>query len=197
MSDTVVEPYNCTLSVHQLVENTDETYCIDNEALYDICFRTLKLTTPTYGDLNHLVSATMSGVTTCLRFPGQLNADLRKLAVNMVPFPRLHFFMPGFAPLTSRGSQQYRALTGKQRLQWKVIYTYMWRLTTQNLKIANVPFIGFVPLHSSRAHTTDVRCEEYDGSLRSQARAILNRCRYIPGSSLNEGSWRADVERAE
>ena len=42
---------------------------------------------------------------------GQLNADLRKLAVNMVPFPRLHFFMPGFAPLTSRGSQQYRALT--------------------------------------------------------------------------------------
>ena len=51
------------------------------------------------------------GVTTCLRFPGQLNADLRKLAVNMVPFPRLHFFMPGFAPLTSRGSQQYRSLT--------------------------------------------------------------------------------------
>jgi tubulin beta len=88
-----------------------QTFCIDNEALYDICFRTLKLTTPTYGDLNHLVSLTMSGVTTCLRFPGQLNADLRKLAVNMVPFPRLHFFMPGFAPLTSRGSQQYRSLT--------------------------------------------------------------------------------------
>ena len=76
VSDTVVEPYNATLSVHQLVENTDETFCIDNEALYDICFRTLKLTTPTYGDLNHLVSATMSGVTTCLRFPGQVRIDL-------------------------------------------------------------------------------------------------------------------------
>jgi tubulin beta len=63
------------------------------------------------GDLNHLISATMSGVTCCLRFPGQLNSDLRKLAVNLVPFPRLHFFMIGFAPLTSRGSQQYRALT--------------------------------------------------------------------------------------
>merc|ERR1712080_200692 len=111
VSDTVVEPYNATLSVHQLVENTDETYCIDNEALYDICFRTLKLTSPSYGDLNHLVSAAMSGVTTCLRFPGQLNSDLRKLAVNLIPFPRLHFFMVGFAPLTSRGSQQYRALT--------------------------------------------------------------------------------------
>jgi len=50
----------------------------------------------------------MSGVTTCLRFPGQLNSDLRKLAVNMVPFPRLHFFMVGFAPLIPRGSHQFR-----------------------------------------------------------------------------------------
>ncbi|KAI3732328.1 hypothetical protein L1987_63532 [Smallanthus sonchifolius] len=111
VSDTVVEPYNATLSVHQLVENADECMVLDNEALYDICFRTLKLTTPSFGDLNHLISATMSGVTCCLRFPGQLNSDLRKLAVNLVPFPRLHFFMVGFAPLTSRGSQQYRALT--------------------------------------------------------------------------------------
>ncbi|KAL7077097.1 hypothetical protein ACQ4LE_003934 [Meloidogyne hapla] len=109
VSDTVVEPYNATLSVHQLVENTDETYCIDNEALYDICFRTLKLQNPNYGDLNHLVSLTMSGVTTCLRFPGQLNADLRKLAVNMVPFPRLHFFMPGFAPLSAKGAAAFQA----------------------------------------------------------------------------------------
>eukprot|EP00043_Microstomoeca_roanoka_P008083 m.77974 g.77974 ORF g.77974 m.77974 type:complete len:453 (+) comp14093_c0_seq1:45-1403(+) len=111
VSSTVVEPYNSTLSVHQLVENTDETFCIDNEALYDICHHTLKLAAPTYGDLNHLISACMSGITTCLRFPGQLNADLRKLAVNLVPFPRLHFFMPGFAPLTSRGSKAYRALS--------------------------------------------------------------------------------------
>src|SRR6266480_2112897 len=86
VSDTVVEPYNATLSVHQLVENSDETFCIDNEvrffcllvsrcethmhkALYDICMRTLKLSSPSYGDLNYLVSAVMSGVTTCLRFP--------------------------------------------------------------------------------------------------------------------------------
>ncbi|CAN1226831.1 Tubulin beta-1 chain [Linum grandiflorum] len=87
VSDTVVEPYNATLSVHQLVENADECMVLDNEALYDICFRTLKLATPTFGDLNHLISATMSGVTCCLRFPGQLNSDLRKLAVNLIPFP--------------------------------------------------------------------------------------------------------------
>lgn len=31
--------------------------------------------------------------------------------MNLIPFPRLHFFMVGFTPLTSRGSQQYRALS--------------------------------------------------------------------------------------
>ncbi|KAJ7086494.1 beta-tubulin, partial [Mycena belliarum] len=76
-----------------------------------ICFRTLKLFVPTYGDLNHLVSCVMSCSTTCLRFPGQLNWDLRKLAVNMVPFPRLHFFMTGYAPLTARGSTGFRAVS--------------------------------------------------------------------------------------
>jgi len=36
VSDTVVEPYNATLSIHQLVENADEVMVIDNEALYDL-----------------------------------------------------------------------------------------------------------------------------------------------------------------
>ena len=67
VSDTVVEPYNATLSVHQLVENSDQCFALDNEALYDICFRTLKLTTPTYGDLNHLIAAAVCGTTCCLR----------------------------------------------------------------------------------------------------------------------------------
>lgn len=31
VSDTVVEPYNATLSVHQLVENVDQCFVLDNE----------------------------------------------------------------------------------------------------------------------------------------------------------------------
>ncbi|KAG6745221.1 hypothetical protein POTOM_051866 [Populus tomentosa] len=46
VSDTVVEPFNATLSVHHLVENADECMVFDNEALHNICFRTLKLTSP-------------------------------------------------------------------------------------------------------------------------------------------------------
>eukprot|EP01083_Nonionella_stella_P150615 480063_1 len=111
VSDTVVEPYNATLSVHQLVENADQCFALDNEALYDICFRTLKLKNPSYNDLNNLIASAITGTTCSLRFPGQLNCDLRKLAVNMVPFPRLHFFLVGFSPLTSDTSQNYRVLT--------------------------------------------------------------------------------------
>merc|ERR1712203_862560 len=162
VSDTVVEPYNATLSVHQLVENTDETYCIDNEALYDICFRTLKLTTPTYGDLNHLVSLTMSGVTTCLRFPGQLNADLRKLAVNMVPFPRLHFFIPGFAPLTARGSQQYRPLSVPELTQQMFDAKNMMTACDQARKVSDCCSSLPWPYVDERSGRTDVECPEQE-----------------------------------
>uniref|UniRef100_A0A0C9RAR9 Tubulin beta chain n=1 Tax=Fopius arisanus TaxID=64838 RepID=A0A0C9RAR9_9HYME len=111
ISETVVEPYNATLSINRLVATTHETFFIDNQALHEICTRILKLRKPSYGDTNHLVAMCMAGVTTCLRFPGQLNADLRKILVNMVPFPRLHFFAPGYAPLVSRGARDYRALS--------------------------------------------------------------------------------------
>lgn len=68
VSDTVVEPYNAMLSLNKLTEMTDHTVCIDNEALYDICSRILQIQDPVYSDLNKLVSTTMSGVTTCLRY---------------------------------------------------------------------------------------------------------------------------------
>lgn len=111
VSDTVVKSYNATLSIHLLVDLTHEVQVINNEALHVISFRTLKLTTPTYGDLDHLVSAVISRVTCSLRFPGHLNTDLRKLEVNLFPFISLYFFMIGFAPLTLRECSKYRALT--------------------------------------------------------------------------------------
>ena len=45
----------------------------------------------------------------CCSAAGQLNADLRKLAVNLIPFPRLHFFMVR-APVPDLPSTQYCTL---------------------------------------------------------------------------------------
>merc|ERR1711897_83804 len=102
VSDTVVEPYNAVLSSHQLLENSDETFVIDNEALYNINHNILKNDQPTYSELNGLVAQATCGITASLRFPGKLNGDLRKLGVNLVPFPRLHFFLVSQAPLLNK-----------------------------------------------------------------------------------------------
>merc|ERR1712224_456631 len=106
VSDTVVEPYNCTLSVHQLVENSDFSFALDNEALYDICFRTLssrprRTATSTIWSLPASRASRAPSVS-----PASSTATFAS-SVRTLPFPRLHFFMNGFAPLTSRGSQQY------------------------------------------------------------------------------------------
>jgi tubulin beta len=111
VSDVVVEPYNATLSIHQLLENSDETFVIDNEALYNISHNVLKQKQPRYKDLNWVISLVMSGITASLRFPGKLNGDLRKLGVNLVPFPRLHFFAIAQAPLFAEGEGERIKLT--------------------------------------------------------------------------------------
>ena len=95
VSDAVVEPYNATLGMKELIDSANETVLLDNEALFNICVNTLGKQTPTHSDLNQLVSIVMSGITCSMRYPGVLNTDLRKLAVNLIPFPRLHFFLVG------------------------------------------------------------------------------------------------------
>ncbi|KAH8828813.1 tubulin beta chain [Flagelloscypha sp. PMI_526] len=100
-SDTVVEPYNFILSSMCLIENCDACFLIDNEALYDLAYRKFKLHTPSFSDLNPVISQVMAGITAFFRFPSHssLNSDLRRLSGNMVPFPRLHFLETGSAPL--------------------------------------------------------------------------------------------------
>lgn len=65
-----MEPYNAMMAFSHLLDSTGLTYVLDNEALYNIAVRTLKLSKPTYGDLNALIANTMSGTTCSLRFPG-------------------------------------------------------------------------------------------------------------------------------
>jgi len=117
VSETVVEPYNALLSIHQLVENGDLTICIDNEALYNIAVRTLKVKSPSFENLNGLMSKVMCGVSTSLRFPGQLNGDLRKLGMNLVPFPRLHFLMPSYAPFYDPNARSFQGTSVKELTQ--------------------------------------------------------------------------------
>ena len=124
VSDTVVEPYNATLSVHQLVENTDETFCIDNEALYDICFRTLKLTSPTYGDLNHLVSVSITI---------NIKSEAKFFQVN------IFFMLPTFLPehlLSSQveGTKRNKCLLEIKIFKNQVFGSSFWLLSSSSGK---------------------------------------------------------------
>ena len=86
---------------HRLVENVDEVISFDNEVLHNICKTVLSDPAPCHASLNKLIGLVTSSLSSSLRYSGQLNVDLRKIAVNLVPFPRLHFFCPGFAPLVN------------------------------------------------------------------------------------------------
>lgn len=86
---------------------------------------------PTFDDLNSIVAQVMCGVSTSLRFPGQLNGDMRKLAMNLIPFPRvclhiesvclvadvvpqLHFLMPSYAPFFDPNQKAYSRTNVKE-----------------------------------------------------------------------------------
>ncbi|EGG22517.1 hypothetical protein DFA_04645 [Cavenderia fasciculata] len=102
LSTAVVEPYNSVLSTHALLENTDISFMLDNEAIYDICRKSIGIDRPSYTNLNRLVAQVISSVTASLRFPGSLNVDITEFQTNLVPFPRIHFALCSYAPIISR-----------------------------------------------------------------------------------------------
>ncbi|KAJ3446225.1 tubulin beta chain-related [Anaeramoeba flamelloides] len=91
--------YNTVLSLHYLAENSNSTVIYDNKKLHKICKEKLLIENPNFFDYNQIVSKHMSGISSSMRFPGKLNCDLRKICVNLVPFPRLHIFSPSMFPI--------------------------------------------------------------------------------------------------
>lgn len=110
---------------------------------------------PSYPELNALIANVMSGITCSLRFPGQLNADLRKLAVNLVPFPRLHFFTASYAPLTSLATRSFSNASVAD-------------ITTQMVHIFFASFSSLI-----------VRLSQHDGQRRYQKGQIPYRLRHF------------------
>ena len=99
LGTSVVEPYNAVLSTHNLLENTELTVVLDNEAIYDICRNNLNIERPTYTNLNRLIAQVISSMTASLRFSGVLNMDINEFQTNLVPYPRIHFMLSSYAPV--------------------------------------------------------------------------------------------------
>merc|ERR1712061_535490 len=68
LSTCIVEPYNAMLSTHWLLDHTEVSIVLDNEACYRICQKQLNIDRPTYGNLNVIISKVVSSMTASLRF---------------------------------------------------------------------------------------------------------------------------------
>eukprot|EP00494_Astrolonche_serrata_P004249 UN04261 len=101
ISTCIVEPYNGLLSTHWLLDHTDVSLILDNEALYEICQKKLDIKKPSYVNLNRIIAKVVSSMTASLRFDGELNVDMNEFQTNLVPFPRLHFMTTSLAPVIS------------------------------------------------------------------------------------------------
>jgi len=105
ISTCIVEPYNALLSTHWLLDHTEVSLVLDNEALYRILDKQLLCKKIQYEHLNKLCAKSISCMTAALRFEGDLNVDMNEFQTNLVPFPRLHFMTSSYAPLTDTKKQ--------------------------------------------------------------------------------------------
>jgi len=109
ISTCIVEPYNGLLSTHWLLDHTDVSLVLDNEALYEICQKKLDIKRPSYTNLNNIICKVVSSMTAALRFDGELNVDMNEFQTNLVPFPRLHFMTTSLAPVISKTKTGHEA----------------------------------------------------------------------------------------
>ena len=89
--------YNTTLSTHHLIENSDNTYVIENNQIKLLYEKNelmkKKINTNSFNEINYQIISTILDITSSMRYNNnELNCDLKKLSINLTPFPRLHFF---------------------------------------------------------------------------------------------------------
>ncbi|XP_028053956.1 tubulin alpha-2 chain-like [Camellia sinensis] len=111
VSTAVVEPYNSVLSTHSLLQHTYVAVILDNEAIYDICQRSLDIERPTYTNLNRLISQIISSLTTSLRFDGAIKVDVIEFQTNLVRYPRIHFMLSSYALVISTTKAYHEQLS--------------------------------------------------------------------------------------
>merc|ERR1712241_1191159 len=84
LSPVIVEAYNGLLATHLLLDYTEVSLVLDNEALYEILQRDLKVKRPTYSNVNRIMAKAVSSMTASLRFDGELNVDMNEFQTNLV-----------------------------------------------------------------------------------------------------------------
>lgn len=122
--DVVTSPYNSVLAMRELTEHAHCVLPVENQSLVDIVNRIrhmsysgkagsviktdtsvisgqggLTVAEKPFDAMNNIVANLLLNITSSARFEGSLNMDLNEIAMNLVPFPRLHYLVPSLTPL--------------------------------------------------------------------------------------------------
>jgi len=129
ISPLVVEPYNVILSTHTVMEKSDLNVLVDNQALYNICKHSLDIERPSYLNVNRVLAQVMSSLTVSCRFGGEHNFDVADLLTNVVPYPRIHYVVPSYAPMLPASYADDGSLTSVPKLAMAVFEPSMQLLS--------------------------------------------------------------------
>lgn len=100
-SEVVVQPYNTVLTLRRLIQNSDANIVFDNASLNSIAVDNLKVESPSYDEMNKLISTVMSASSNTLRFPSYSHNSMTSILSTLIPTPDLHFITPSYTPFTS------------------------------------------------------------------------------------------------
>jgi len=91
-SDNVLAYYNLLLGISTLQQDSDLTFLFDNKAAFNFSANNSDFCLPDdYKTLNKIFANSMCTLSASARFGGLSSGSQRKIAVNMVPSPRMHF----------------------------------------------------------------------------------------------------------
>ncbi|KAM4633966.1 tubulin epsilon chain [Polymixia lowei] len=122
--DVITSPYNSVLAMRELTEHADCVLPVENQSLVDIVNKIKQASRggkpgsvikrdsavisgqgglagaeKPFDAMNNIVANLLLSITSSARFEGSLNMDLNEIAMNLVPFPRLHYLVPSLTPL--------------------------------------------------------------------------------------------------
>ncbi|ETO01386.1 hypothetical protein RFI_36054, partial [Reticulomyxa filosa] len=93
-----LKPYNALLERHWLLDRKEVSLLLDNEAIYGICQKQLRIAKPDIDNLNKLISKVISAILRLCDL-AVIRRILNELQTNLVPFPSLHFMTTGMSPI--------------------------------------------------------------------------------------------------
>ena len=91
------------LGLHSLIEHSDITFPITNRKLYQIYEQKLDIEAPNFADINQTISHLCANITLPMCTPVR-PLSFCELETNLVPYPRLHFVAPSYAPFLPEDS---------------------------------------------------------------------------------------------